>query len=144
MRLGAKSAAAAGFAFGVVLGYLSFLTAGAGHGTYVMVGMSSAPLGLLGFLAAIFGSPLVWAGVGALLASLDRHGARRWFIVFMFVHYLGGVALLSREPFGDWEGVGRVAGAMPWVVAAWLTTYGLGQAMIWLTFTRAVVNKQAG
>ncbi len=141
MRLGAKSGAAVGFVYGVILGYLSFLTAGAGHGTYVMVGMSSAPLGLLGTLAAIFGPPLLWAGVGALLASLDRRGARRWFIVFMLVHYLSGVALLSTEPFGDWEYVGRVVGAMPWVVAAWLATYGLGQAVIWLAFTRAVVNK---
>jgi hypothetical protein len=44
-----------GAAYGVGLGFLAFVSAGFGHGTYSLVGVSSAPIGVLGIPAALFG-----------------------------------------------------------------------------------------
>src|SRR5689334_14355527 len=88
----------AGLTYGLILGLLSFLLMGAGHGTYVPFTISSAPFGLVTYLpfTVVFGLiaiPILWAFV-ALAAERRRH---HMFRVALIVHYVG-VALSLINP----------------------------------------------
>src|SRR5580765_1700576 len=75
-----------GMLFGVGLAALGFLAAGAGHGTYVLIGASSAPVGVLGIRAALAGAPIFWAVVGAAFDWLEKPWRNRLVTAVMLLH----------------------------------------------------------
>lgn len=125
-------AALLGCGYGAVLAALAFLATGAGHGTYVPMGISSAPCGLLGFWAACIGAPALWAIV-ALLLAIRR---RTIVILVMIAHYGGAVLLASRGPFSDWDDLWRNIAPLGVLLGVWVGVYVLGQAAIWRSLFR--------
>jgi hypothetical protein len=127
-----------GFQYGCALWVLAFMAAGAGHGSQVLIGLSSAPLGLLGNVyVAFFSPPFFWCFVGILLALSSRHKvALVMFLLVMLAHY-ASLFLLLREGgrYGDWHYVNRVADVV-WT-GIWL--YGFVQAAMWVWLAAQLV-----
>lgn len=147
---------ALGAAYGLALTGFGILAAGAGHGTYVPIGLFSSPLGVAAVLASagprwasltepammvvFFGTPLLWA-VGFWLCGAESSRARRGFLIGILAHYAVAVALLAREPFGDWSHLTRTGT----VSAIGVLVYLVGQTLLWLRYIGASrhVPKQA-
>lgn len=129
-----------GAAHGTVLAVLAFLAAGYGHGTYVVLGLASAPLGLLGIIAALIGLPFLWAAM-FVLARRNRSA----FVFAMLVHYLSAAVLLTTrqfaDQFGDWDYFGRAwtrSGVFLFVCFLW---YFAGQVLLWMDFVTKKTRK---
>jgi hypothetical protein len=126
-----------GLLYGLILAAWGFLLAGAGHGTYLALGLSSAPLGFLGIVPALFGLPLLWACVGRLLARAHVPPYRWALLAVAAAHYLGAAVLLSQETFGDWAYLDRALAAAPLLVFCGFAVYVAGQVTLWAAFFRA-------
>jgi hypothetical protein len=132
----------AGALYGVVLTGLGVGAAGAGHGTYLLLGIFAAPLDLLGFLAIILGAPLLWATVGVLAGLRKRIAVRSCLIGLLLLHYLSAVGTTA---MGDWGYVRRMWISDPWLFIHALTIYFVGQfALIGSILRDAVyINERA-
>ena len=126
-----------GMFFGVGLAVLGFAAAGAGHGTYVLIGASSAPAGVLGIWAALASAPIFWAVVGkAAFDWLEKPWRNRLVTAVMLLHYAGTVLLLSREPYRDWEVLVRLTSTLWPLLVSWSLLYSSGQIVIWTALFR--------
>ena len=125
-----------GSLYGILLAIIGLLATGAGHGTLVLIGMSSSPVGFFGIPIALLSPPLLWAIMGWLLSKSERSPYRIIFLVIMAVHYLSLWPLLTREPYGDWEYFDKMWQSWPVIVATGIACYVVGQAVIWLYFLR--------
>ena len=141
---GGVGVALLGAAYGVALGFLAFVSAGFGHGTYILVGVSSAPIGVLGIPAALLGAPLIWAVVGYLLSRVTSIRSSRAFLTAICLHYLGVFVLFLTPTYGDWAYFPRVLEVIPWVVLAWGLLYIVGQAIIWWKYGVQVRSVSTG
>src|SRR6476660_10637657 len=97
----------AGITYGAVLSFLSFFAAGAGHGTYLLHGLSSAPVCFPIFTDdySILLSPLiVWGTVGFVSTS---HRLRLVFTIMMASHYCGVILIFLTGMFGSWHQTSR-------------------------------------
>ena len=128
--------AIAGFCYGAALAALGLLAAGAGHGTYIPMGISSAPLGLFGFLSAGLGAPVLWGCVAMLLAA----GRRRLTGGVVIAHYAGAVVLASHGAFGDWAYLNRSIRPLGVLITVWTLIYVIGQLVLW----RALLGRSHG
>ena len=122
-----------GLAYGVVLAALGFMAAGAGHGTYIPMAISSAPFGVFGVLAALGSAPILWALLGAMV---KRWHASKSMRVIVVAQYLCALGLISTRPFNDWRHVLDAMRAMPEVLAAWTAAYVGGQVVLWISLLR--------
>jgi hypothetical protein len=122
-----------GLLYGIALAILAALSAAAGDGPYVLVGLSSAPAGLFGPVAALLGAPLVWSVAGAI-SRLTR--GRKWFVALLVAHYVSGIWLLRGDYFGDWELLLHVVRVAPLLVFMWTMIYLGGQYAAWLAVIR--------
>jgi hypothetical protein len=122
------SRALAGLVYGGLLAGLSVIAAGAGHGTYIPMEVSSAPIGLFGAMAAATGAPIWWGGVSALLGWL--HGVRRKRVVslLLVIHYVSAALDAS---FGDWAYLSRSMPSIGAIIFTWVVVYVIGQLAIW-------------
>ncbi len=76
--------AGAGLCYGLLLLAFGFLATGAGHGTIVVAGLSSSPVGLTQrVLLAIFAPPVLWCMVGAMLGWVTQRTLRGLFLATM-------------------------------------------------------------
>jgi hypothetical protein len=120
-----------GAIYGMGLAALSFLAAGAGHGTYVVLGLASAPLGILGITVALIGLPFWWTGLFVL--ARRNQGA---FIGAMLVHYLSGAVLLTNhrfaDSFGDWNYFAGMWATSRAFLVGWFVWYLAGQMFLWI------------
>src|SRR5262245_53376564 len=74
--------------YGITLLGLGGLAAGAGHGTYVIIGLSSSPLSIFQDIGRAFAGPIYRGIVGLLLAkSADRQAWNIGFLLAMLLHY---------------------------------------------------------
>ena len=136
--------AVVGFAYGSILARLSFLTMGAGHGSFLPFLLSSAPLGVLGFFgewgfyAALFGgAPVVWATFGALLAPSSRAKWLRVTQVLALLHYASGLALIAATTgLDELARLERELRISPEFIVPWAVVYLVGQAMLWWRVSR--------
>src|SRR5687767_11908630 len=77
-----------GLFYGIVLTCIGVGAAGAGHGTYVVLGLYSSPLSLTQTIpVALFGTPLLWSIAAALVSAVRHWPARIVFLIAMAVHY---------------------------------------------------------
>lgn len=126
----------AGLCYGGVLAGLAIIAAGAGHGTYIPMAVSSAPFGYFGFMAAAGGAPILWGGVGALLYWPRRGSRKRIMIVVLVIHYASALALVMSPSFGDWAYVVRSMPAIGTIMSVWAAAYVIGQFAIWRSSLR--------
>jgi hypothetical protein len=130
-----------GFVVGCHLAGFSFIAAGAGHGTYTVMGLFSSPLGLgQNALIALFGTPVVWSLIFGLLPGVRCRAGRVAFLSAILSHYAAIPVILGKgSQFGDWY----YAEKHWWVVAlaAWL--YMLCQAALWTVFFVLARGSQA-
>ena len=130
-----------GLAYGGALGVLSFLAAGFGHGTYIPLVISSAPVALSGnVLVALVGAPVLWAIVCAIVRKDNR--LELLAAAFLLVHYAAAVWLARRELHEDYRqyGLSRVASGMPWILEFWAATYLAGQIGLWWSIAASLRN----
>ncbi len=125
-----------GILYGVGLGYLAFLCAGFGHGTYIPLVLSSAPLVLAGVATALFGTPVLWALLGILAVESHRSPYNWVFLIATLAHYVTGIIIVVTTDFGDWGYVHRTWEAIPVVMLGWVAAYALGHAGIWYGYVR--------
>jgi hypothetical protein len=113
---------------------LGFLAAGLGHGTYVVMGALSSPLGLFNSVqVAWFGTPVLWVVLGALAGYSRALVARIGFVALAAAHYLAMIPILSNgERFGDWDYAKRATGA----VAFCAVMEVLAHVFLWLVFVQ--------
>jgi hypothetical protein len=132
-----------GLLYGSVLALLSLFLFGSGgaHGTSIPLLLSSAPLGVFALLgklvgepylgyghnATVLGAPLVWAGLGWLVA-LSGRGRLGLSRILALLHYASGLALVATaggEP-------ARLQRLLQYPEAVmWVTIYLAGQAALW-------------
>ncbi len=128
-----------GLIYGAVLAFWGLMSAGAGHGTYVALGLVSSPLCVLGIWAALFGPPLYWATVGLAIGRLQQYSARRLLVMLLLMHYVPIVPILSIGPYSDWERLPRVfsvsANLFPFTCGC--VFYLAGQCYCWIMYMRA-------
>jgi hypothetical protein len=131
-RLIVFSLSIVGLLIGLALSFLGFGAAGAGHGAYVLIGLVSSPLGIVGdVLLALFGVPILWTLFGYFAANADRPDDRRTFLIMMTLHFSTLYPILSdHKHFGDWSRVSRVRQLLMVGFAA----YGCAQLLLWGVF----------
>jgi hypothetical protein len=104
-----SSSALTGFGYGIFLLLWALVCAGAGHGTFLPMGLVGSPLSLffgIGFLAA----PFWWAGIGYAIGRRSDRTA----LVLLALHALGAVICLVRGTLWEssdqqWTQLGQVA-----------------------------------
>jgi hypothetical protein len=79
-----------GVCFGIALWVLGLLCGGAGHGTYLPLALSGAPLSLAPGVG-IFATPVVWAVLGVAFRTIRGHVPR---LVILAAHLSGVLAVL--------------------------------------------------
>lgn len=127
----------AGLLYGLGLTVIGVFMAGAGHGTYLLLGMAAAPLSFLGILFSIVGSPILWSAVGSLLSYASKNPQRQIVMAVMLLHYLGVLLLPFFGEYAEWKYFERVWGANPVVVLVGGSLYLAGQIVIWFCWFNA-------
>jgi hypothetical protein len=127
-----------GLLYGVMLSAIGVLAAGAGHGTYAPLLISSAPFGLLGSGSAIVGCLVLWAGMGAATEWMPSR-ALIWLKGGLLLQYGISVWALIRNP----DSVFVAHAPLPlWIVCGvWIVVYISGQILIWRSFGRAASRR---
>lgn len=122
----------AGLVYGLALASIAVVAAGAGHGTYVLLGLCSSPLGLMQNVAvALLGTPVMWCLVAALLSAAKKPGCKAAFLAAMVAHYAALPIVLSGwSNFGDWEYAEKVPASVTFGAAV----YAAGQVALWAAF----------
>src|SRR5262249_32130077 len=122
----------AGFGYGLYLGMWAFIATGAGHGSYVLVGLFSSPLGLSQNIPiAMVSIPFLWCFIGFILGRVTHSVARLIFVLVMLTHY-AALSLILRSPseFADWERAWRY----PSFLMGSIGFYLVGQVALWIAF----------
>ena len=131
-----------GLIYGVILAIWALFSAGGGHGTYVVLGLVSSPLCILGVRAALFGLPLYWATVGLSIGRLQQQSGRTLLILLLLMHYVPIVPILSIGPYSDWERLPLVFNVSPFPLMCGFIFYLAGQCYCWIMYLRTRTNDQ--
>jgi hypothetical protein len=121
-----------GFAYGISLSVIGTLLAAAGHGTYLLLGLASAPFGLLGITVSIVCPPFLWS---AILLALSYAGKTRYRIIattFLVVHYLGIILVFFDRDYMEVKYIRRIGRAYPVTLVMSFALYLAGEVAIWL------------
>jgi hypothetical protein len=119
-----------GFLYGLMLSIIGLLVAGAGHGTYALIGAFSAPFGLLGIPVALLGAIILWSVLGLVLAASKM----KILLFLMGIHYVGIILVLNTETYGDTEYFSKMFETNPSLIILGLVVYVVGQLLIWLRY----------
>ena len=120
-----------GLLYGLGLASIGVLMAGAGHGTYLLLGIASAPLSFFGFFVSLVGPPLLWTGIGGLLPYNHKQPQRRLLVSVILLHYLGVLLIPFFDQYAEWMYFEKAWGQHPVIVLTGLSLYFIGQIMIW-------------
>jgi len=144
---GRKQLLICGAVYGVGLSVAGFLAAGYGEGTYVLLGLASAPLVAIssllsliripafsfGAIGAIFAAPFLWGWVWSLL---QPEGPRRRQFLWVIILYYASTAVILATTyefgFRGWEYIVRFWRIRPFLLIAGFSWYGIGQILMWL------------
>lgn len=126
-----------GLAYGLGLTGVGVLLAGAGHGTYLLLGVASAPLSLLGIPVSMVSPPLLWGVIGGLLSHAHKSPQRQILLAAMALHYVAVLLLPLFEGYAEEKYIARALEVNPVVVGLGVTLYLLGQVIIWLYWFRS-------
>ena len=140
--------AIAGLLYGLLLAFLSFGAAGAGHGTLIPLIVSSAPLGVAypgagsdaergtALFVMLFAGPLLWMLIGWLAALPGRRRAVSAASVLL-LHYVSAIALVAAAGLT----LRGIAKEIPDFVLVWAPAYLLGQMGLWWRIVRGAQAK---
>lgn len=117
--------------YGVILSCVGFMLAGAGHGTYILLAIASAPLSLLGGFWFLVSPPLLWTIVGSILAYSSRIQQRQIGFFVLSVHYLSGLFAWFVADYADLKYFERVWQDNALMLVGGITFYLFGQISIW-------------
>ena len=117
--------------YGAILSCIGFMLAGAGHGTYLMLAIASAPLSLLGGVWFFVAPPLLWTVVGSFLAYTSRIPQRQIVLFILSLHYLSGLLAWFVADYGDLKYFERVWQVNPLMLLGVIAFYMFGQISIW-------------
>jgi hypothetical protein len=128
--------AAAGFGFFVVLGGLSFLFTGGGHGTALFAFIALAPGSVAGDNPFALTGVLFWPLVGYVLGRAPTRKTQASIALLMFSHY--GVAgfYLAQEGSDGGAGLLRAWNALPVQVGLYCALYAAANLTIWIVAFR--------
>jgi hypothetical protein len=119
-----------GAVYGIGLSILGIWAAGAGHGPYLLLGLSAAPFSAFGIKTAIAVQPFMWTAIWYYTSARTR----KFFLVIICAHYASAIAVLKLTEFGDWDYLVKAWKAESPIVAAGLVWYSAGQILMWLAF----------
>ena len=124
-------------AYGGTLVLWMFVTAGAGHGTFVPIAISSAPLSLLGLPAACVGAPVWWGITGYVVDGSAR--SRRVYLAMMIVHYVTMPLLVAYTLVGPADDLPSFMAYLARpdtlvMLLAGFANYVAGQCLLWRAF----------
>ena len=133
--------AAAGFGIVLVLGILSFLLGGGGHGT--------ALFGLIALAPGSFGGDDEWAASGflfwplvaILLGQAQRRGRRAAIVLLMAAHYAVAVFHLSQPGMDGGAGFRRAWDALPVQVGLFCLVYAAANLVVWIVTFRKQADR---
>ncbi len=126
-----------GLVYGLSLTGVGVLMAGAGHGTYLLLGVASAPLSFLGIMFSIVSPPLLWSTLGGLLPYSHKSPQRQILLTALVLHYLAILLLPFFEEYIEEKYLAKALEVNPVVVVLGMALYLLGQAIIWFYWFRA-------
>jgi hypothetical protein len=121
-----------GFLYGLALTCIGVFLAGAGHGTYLLLGIASAPISFLGIGFSFVGPPLLWSTVGALLPYTREQSIRQVFAIALLLHYVSLAFVPLFDIYAEAKYFYKVWTTHPLMVVVGLGLYLMGQVMIWL------------
>jgi hypothetical protein len=129
-----------GMVYGLVQAFLAFVATGAGHGTYVFLGLSSSPISLTQSIGnSLLAIPIIWSVMGALAGLAGNRVCRALFGAAMLAHYAALPVVLGHgSNFGDWSYLEKVGGLTPIAFGV----YAIGQAVLWGLFLLALWLRQ--
>jgi hypothetical protein len=125
-----------GLVYGLSLTGVGVLMAGAGHGTYLLLGVASAPLSFLGIPFSMVSPPLLWSVMGGLLSYSHKSPQRQILLAALALHYLAILLLPFFEGYAEEKYIAKALEVNPVVVGLGVTLYLLGQVIIWLYWFR--------
>ena len=128
---------AGGLLYGLGLTAIGVLMAGAGHGTYLLLGIASAPLSFLGFFVSLAGPPLLWTAIGGLLPYTRKGPQNRLVVTVMLLHYLGVIFIPLFGDYAEWKYFAKIWETDPVIVLTGLSLYLSGQFIIWSYWFKA-------
>lgn len=125
-----------GFIYGLILTGVGALMAGAGHGTYLLLGVASAPLSYLGIIFSLVSPPILWGAIWGLLPHSYKSPQRQIFVVALALHYLAIPLIPFFKVYSEEKYIAKALEINPIVVSLGAALYLLGQVIIWLYWFR--------
>jgi len=123
-----------GFLYGLGLAVIGILLTAAGHGTYILLGIASAPVSFLGIIFSIAGPPIFWALVWVLLTYKTRTPQRLFILCILVVHYASIPFVLFFPEYVEEKYFDKVWQAHPNLVVFGALFYIMGQGLLWIYF----------
>ncbi len=120
----------AGVVYGTVLGFLSAVCVGIGHGPAIPAVVTSSPLIIFGFPAALLGGPIVWGWMAWLLSRL-AYKTRIVFLVAMAIRYAVAIGFICWSEYYDATPSFAIGDPEKYALAAWTIIFGAGEAFLW-------------
>jgi hypothetical protein len=120
-----------GFIYGLVLATVGILMTGAGHGTYILLGIASAPLSFLGIPCSIISPPFLWSTLWFLSSYPKRSPQRRVLIIALIIHYLALLLIPFFDVYAEGKYIVKLYRFHPEVVLFGGAFYLSGQVAIW-------------
>lgn len=126
-----------GFLYGLGLTFIGLFLAGAGHGTYLLLGIASAPVSFLGIGFSLVGPPLLWGSVAALLPYTGKKRIRQVFAIAVLLHYVSLLFVPLFDTYAEAKYFSKVWTTNPLMVVVGLGLYLAGQVVIWVYWFNA-------
>ncbi len=133
--------AVAGFGIILVLGILSFLLGGGGHGTSLFGLVALAPGSFGGDDEWAASGFLFWPLVGFLLGQAQRRGRRAAIVVLMAAHYAVAVFHLSQSGMDGGVGFARAWSALPVQAGLFCLVYAAANLAVWMVTFRKQADR---
>ena len=124
-----------GAVWGLTVLALSVSLAGAGHGTFVLLGFFSAPISLLGSKAA-------WISCIFVGIALAFSAPRKEFPFVAAIHYMSGLAVISVTEFADWQRLSVLPFEYAIVLFIGVAVYAVGNVLLWRVWLAAQRNRE--
>jgi hypothetical protein len=131
-----------GFLYGLSLTVVGVLVAGAGHGTYILLGIASAPASFLGIIFSVISPSLLWTMVWGILPNIHKSPQRQIFFITLTLHYFSILLIPVFEDYSEGKYIVKVWEMHPAMIILGFTIYLVGQVMIWLFWFRTRSNRK--
>lgn len=123
-----------GFLYGLGLAVIGTLLTAAGHGTYVLLGIASAPVSFLGIVFSIVAPPIFWTLVWVLLTYKTRMPQRLIILCILVVHYVSIPLVLFFPQYAEEKYFDKIWQAHPTLIVFGALFYIMGQGLLWIYF----------